>query len=100
MLSVIIPVYETKQKYKLSLSEVSDPGLEPRTMGGKATAFAVGFPRQSPTGGCEENGVPWEKACCRLSPSPGVYKYALSKPGFAVGPGERAGKKNPTLSPR
>lgn len=64
-------------------------------------------------GGCEENGVPWEKVLARweapqrcwlswllASPSPGVYKYALSKPGFAVSPGERAGKKNPTLSPR
>lgn len=40
---------------------MSDLGLEPRTVGRKATAFAIGFLRQGPVGGCEENGVPWEK---------------------------------------
>lgn len=46
-------------------------------------------------------GQPRREPAFLASPSPGVYKYALSKRGFAiVGPGERAGKKNPTLSPR
>lgn len=68
-------------------------------------------------GGCEEMGVPWEKVLAArwealqgagcppswLPPAQGVYKYALGKRGFALvggSPGERAGKKNPTLSPR
>lgn len=38
MLCVIIPVYKTKP-YKLRLSEASELGLGPRTVGRKATAF-------------------------------------------------------------
>lgn len=77
------------------------PQLSPRP-------HAAGFLRQGFGGSWEEGGVLWETSAGQeaaalwlsrglASPGLGVYKYALSKPGFAVGPGQRAGKTPPCL---
>lgn len=68
-----------------------------------ARSLRCGFPLLE---GWEEDGVLGQEpagswpASLLASPSPRAYKYALSKRGSAPGPGERAGKKDPTLSPR